>query len=90
MPAFDLFPFDTWARLQARFWRNPPADCLGYGDPAGEARLRELIAAYLRSARGLRCEAEQVIVTHRAQQAISPTWAWTRTSPGSRSSTSTG
>ena len=70
MPAFDLFPFDTWARLQARFWRNPPADCLGYGDPAGEARLRELIAAYLRSARGLRCEAEQVIVTHGAQQAI--------------------
>ncbi len=63
-------PFDTWARLQARFWRNPPADCLGYGDPAGEARLRELIAAYLRSARGLRCEAEQVIVTHGAQQAI--------------------
>ncbi|MBW6072883.1 aminotransferase class I/II-fold pyridoxal phosphate-dependent enzyme, partial [Pseudomonas aeruginosa] len=42
----------------------------GYGDPAGEARLRELIAAYLRSARGLRCEAEQVIVTHGAQQAI--------------------
>ncbi len=38
VPAFDLFPFDTWARLQARFWRNPPADCLGYGDPAGEAR----------------------------------------------------
>lgn len=70
VPAFDLFPFDTWARLQARFWRNPPADCLGYGDPAGEARLRELIAAYLRSARGLRCEAEQVIVTHGAQQAI--------------------
>ncbi|PZP80686.1 MAG: PLP-dependent aminotransferase family protein, partial [Ectopseudomonas oleovorans] len=21
VPAFDLFPFETWARLQARFWR---------------------------------------------------------------------
>ena len=54
VPAFDLFPFDTWARLQARFWRNPPADCLGYGDPAGEARLRELIAAYARARPALR------------------------------------
>ncbi|SDI74726.1 PLP-dependent aminotransferase family protein [Pseudomonas panipatensis] len=70
VPAFDLFPFDTWARLQARFWRNPPADCLGYGDAAGEWRLRELIAAYLRSARGLHCDAAQIIVTSGAQQAI--------------------
>ncbi|XEG72533.1 PLP-dependent aminotransferase family protein [Pseudomonas sp. abacavir_1] len=70
VPAFDLFPFETWARLQARFWREPPADCLGYGDAAGEWRLRELIAAYLRSARGLHCEAGQIIVTSGAQQAI--------------------
>ncbi|KAF1071141.1 MAG: HTH-type transcriptional regulatory protein GabR [Pseudomonas citronellolis] len=71
VPAFDLFPFQTWSRLQARFWRNPPADCLGYGDPAGEWRLRELVAAYLRSARGLHCDPAQVIITSGAQQAIS-------------------
>lgn len=23
VPAFDLFPFETWARLSARFWRKP-------------------------------------------------------------------
>ncbi|MBG6291929.1 MULTISPECIES: PLP-dependent aminotransferase family protein [Pseudomonas] len=70
VPAFDLFPFDTWARLQARFWRDPPLDCLGYGDPAGEQRLRELVAAYLRSTRGLHCDAGQIIITSGAQQGI--------------------
>ncbi|WP_371370372.1 PLP-dependent aminotransferase family protein [Pseudomonas sp. QL9] len=70
VPAFDLFPFETWARLQSRFWRNPPADCLGYGDAAGEWRLRELVAAYLRGSRGLHCEAGQVIITSGAQQGI--------------------
>ena len=45
VPAFDLFPFETWARLQARFWRKPSPARLGYGDPAGDAQLRELVAA---------------------------------------------
>jgi GntR family transcriptional regulator/MocR family aminotransferase len=71
VPALDLFPFETWARLQARFWRRPPMSCLGYSDPAGEWRLRELIAAYLHSARGLACDASQIIITSGAQQAIS-------------------
>jgi len=52
VPAFDLFPFEIWARLTARFWRKPSPARLGYGDPAGEPALRELVAAYLRSSRG--------------------------------------
>jgi len=71
VPAFDLFPFDTWARLSARFWRRPAPARLGYGDPAGDAQLRELIAAYLRSSRGLQCDPGQIIITCGAQQAIS-------------------
>ncbi|MGY4524923.1 MocR-like pyridoxine biosynthesis transcription factor PdxR [Pseudomonas sp. TE21394] len=71
VPAFDLFPFDVWAKLQAGFWRNPDPAQLGYGDPAGEPLLRELIAAYLRSSRGLSCAAEQIVITSGAQQAIS-------------------
>ena len=71
VPAIDLFPFDTWARLQARFWRRAPLAQLGYGDPAGDATLRELIAAYLRRGRGLTCDASQIVVTCGAQQAIS-------------------
>ncbi|WP_236215439.1 MocR-like pyridoxine biosynthesis transcription factor PdxR [Metapseudomonas otitidis] len=71
VPAFDLFPFETWARLSARFWRKPSLARLGYGDPAGDRGLRELVAAYLRSSRGLACDAEQVVITCGAQQAIS-------------------
>ena len=71
VPAFDLFPFETWARLQARFWRKPSLARLGYGDPAGDGQLRELIAAYLRSSRGLQCDPAQVLITCGAQQAIS-------------------
>jgi GntR family transcriptional regulator/MocR family aminotransferase len=71
VPAFDLFPFETWARLQARFWRRPSPARLGYGDPAGDWNLRELVAAYLRSSRGLACDPAQVVITCGAQQAIS-------------------
>lgn len=71
VPAFDLFPFETWARLQARFWRKPSPARLGYGDPAGDAQLRELVAAYLRNSRGLHCDPEQIVITCGAQQAIS-------------------
>ncbi len=71
VPAFDLFPFEVWAKLQAGFWRNPDLASLGYGDPAGEPLLRELIAAYLRRSRGVACSAEQIVITSGAQQAIS-------------------
>ena len=71
VPAFDLFPFQTWARLQARFWRKPSPARLGYGDPAGDAQLRELVAAYLRNSRGLQCDPAQIVITCGAQQAIS-------------------
>ena len=71
VPAFDLFPFDVWGRLHAAFWRKPGLHALGYGEPAGEWQLRELIARYLRTARGLDCNAEQIVITSGAQQAIS-------------------
>lgn len=71
VPAFDLFPFDVWAKLNAAFWRKPDLDQLCYGNPAGDERLRGLIAAYLRSSRGMQCTAEQIVITSGAQQAIS-------------------
>ncbi|MGX4730899.1 MocR-like pyridoxine biosynthesis transcription factor PdxR [Pseudomonas corrugata] len=71
VPAFDLFPFDVWAKLNAAFWRKPDLQQLCYGDSQGDARLRGLIAAYLRSSRGLHCTAEQIVITSGAQQGIS-------------------
>ena len=71
VPAFDLFPFEVWAKLTGAFWRKPDLEQLCYGDPAGDGRLRGLIAAYLRSSRGMQCTAEQIVITSGAQQAIS-------------------
>ena len=71
VPAFDLFPFEVWAKLNGAFWRKPDLARLCYGDPAGDGRLRGLIAAYLRSSRGMECSAEQIVITSGAQQAIS-------------------
>ena len=69
MPGLDIFPFDVWARLEARRWRKPQHH-LGYDDPAGYAPLREAIAAYLRTARGVQCDAQQVLITSGSQQAL--------------------
>ena len=69
MPGMDVFPFDVWKRLEARRWRRPQHH-LGYDDPAGYTPLREAIAAYLGTARGVQCDAQQVVITSGSQQAL--------------------
>jgi GntR family transcriptional regulator/MocR family aminotransferase len=70
LPAVDAFPFDLWGRLTARAWRGRPAHLMGYGDPGGHQPLREAIAAYLGTSRGVKCHADQVIVVSGSQQAL--------------------
>ncbi len=70
MPDLENFPFDVWARLMARAWRRPPMDLMANTEPAGYQPLRRAIADYVRTARGVRCVAEQVIIVSGAQQAI--------------------
>ena len=69
-PALDVFPVELWARILRRRWRAPRHGLLDYGDPAGYGPLREAIAAHISVTRGLRCAAEQVVVTSGAQQAF--------------------
>lgn len=69
VPALDAFPIDTWSTLASRRWRSLPANQLVYGDPAGYPPLREAVAEYLRTARGVRCEATQVLIVNGIQQA---------------------
>lgn len=66
----DLLPRTTLARIAARVMRTSPMDVWGYGPAQGEPRLRERLAAYLRTSRGLYVEAEQVIITSGTQQAL--------------------
>ncbi len=68
--AFDQFPFQIWNSLVTRHCRNASAKSLDYGDPLGSEDLREAIATYLRTARGVRCEAEQIMIVSGSQQAL--------------------
>lgn len=70
LPAIDLFPFEVWARIAQRQQKNPSSAILNYGNPAGYSLLREAVAAYLASARGVRCTPEQVVITNGTQQAL--------------------
>jgi GntR family transcriptional regulator/MocR family aminotransferase len=70
VPALDAFPFEIWMRLVARHHRRPPRDMLSYGHPAGYARLRKAIAAYLGPARAVHCDPEQVLVLTGSQPGL--------------------
>jgi GntR family transcriptional regulator/MocR family aminotransferase len=69
-PAIEHFPFRVWSTLLARQARSPKASLLHYGDPLGYLPFREAVAAYLRAARAVRCEADQVMVVSGSQQAL--------------------
>lgn len=65
------FPLKQWARLITRHARSLGSGQLSYPHgPAGHPRLRELIAQYLREARGVRCTAADVVVVSGSQQAL--------------------
>ena len=69
-PALDAFPRRLWARLVARHARALTPAHMAYGDPRGVAALRAAVAEYLRTARGVRCEAEQVLIVPGSQAAL--------------------
>jgi GntR family transcriptional regulator/MocR family aminotransferase len=68
--AVDQFPLQVWSGLVARHGRNPRASQMLYGDPMGDRRFRETLAAYLGTSRGVRCTPEQILVTSGSQQAL--------------------
>jgi GntR family transcriptional regulator/MocR family aminotransferase len=70
LPALDRFPHAIWARLVARHAHGLTHAQMAYGDPAGQLPLRIAIAEHLRTARGVRCEAEQVLIVSGSQAAL--------------------
>jgi len=82
-PAFDQFPFQLWASLVVEHSRNPNAKAIHYVHPLGSPHFREAICAYLRTARGVNCDASQVMVVSGSQQALDIT-ARVLFDPGSR------
>lgn len=57
-------------QLMSRHLARPAPALFQYGDPRGSLALREAVAAYLRAARGVRCEARQIVITGGAQQGL--------------------
>jgi len=69
-PAVDRFPIRNWNRARAYALRTQSKELFGEGDPAGLPRLRRALSVYLKDARGVRCTADQIVVTAGMQQAL--------------------
>lgn len=70
VPDVTAFPYRTWVRIQNRAWRRPGPQWLTYGPSGGYAPLREAVADYLRVARSVVCDPDQIVITHGIHQAI--------------------
>ena len=70
VPAIHEFPSEVWGRIAAdrarkfRSWLKKSADRRGYRP------LRDAIAEYLRTSRGVQCTAEQIVIVSGIQQAL--------------------
>ena len=56
------FPYHTWKKISKEVLTDVEKELLAIGDPQGELELRYAIVNYLYSARGVRCEPEQMII----------------------------
>ena len=70
LPAVDLFPATLWAQVTARRLRRASARLLMGCEPMGYAPLRDAVAEYLRTSRGVNCAAEQVAIVSGVQEAL--------------------
>ena len=66
----DARTAELWRKLSARSLRSFGPHHLGYADPQGMIELRTSVCDYLRAARAVRCEPEQVVITAGTQQAV--------------------
>jgi GntR family transcriptional regulator / MocR family aminotransferase len=69
-PAFDEFPFAIWSRLVTHHSKDPNARAIHCIDPMGTRRFREAICDYLRTARAVQADPEQIMIVSGSQQAL--------------------
>ncbi|CAI6015685.1 PLP-dependent aminotransferase family protein [Cohnella sp. JJ-181] len=58
----NAFPVRTWQKLLRDAVSDRAGEMGSYGDPRGEPGLRRAIAEYLGSSRGVRCDADRIVV----------------------------
>jgi GntR family transcriptional regulator / MocR family aminotransferase len=69
-PAIAEFPIDIWARIASRRLRRVSASQLAGRDTRGYGPLREALAGYLGSSRGVNCSADRILMVSGVQQAL--------------------
>jgi GntR family transcriptional regulator/MocR family aminotransferase len=70
LPALELFPATLWAQVTGRVLRRASTRLFLGCEPLGHWPLRDAVAAHLRSARGARCEPEQIAIVSGVQEAL--------------------
>lgn len=68
--ALDAFPTLLWAQVAARRLRRVSTHLLAGGEALGYRPLREAVADYLNTARGVKCSADQVLIISGVQEAL--------------------
>ena len=58
----ESFPFSTWRKISRAVLREEEKELFLKGDPQGDLPLREEIRDYLHGARGVNCQADQIII----------------------------
>jgi GntR family transcriptional regulator/MocR family aminotransferase len=70
LPALDLFPTTLWAQVAARRLRKVSTNFLMGCDALGYLPLRQAVADYLNTSRGVNCTADHVAIVSGAQEAL--------------------
>jgi GntR family transcriptional regulator/MocR family aminotransferase len=70
VPDLAAFPRAAWLRAERAVLRDMTSADLNYGDPRGSRRLREVLAGWLATVRGVRAEPDDIIVVAGVAQAL--------------------
>jgi len=68
--ALDAFPYHLWEQLLIKRAKNSMTLITDYQQTVGYQPLREAIALHIGVTRGVRCQAEQIIIVTGSQQAL--------------------
>jgi GntR family transcriptional regulator/MocR family aminotransferase len=68
--ALDLFPANLWAQVAARRLRRASTNLLGGRETLGYTPLREAVAEYLNTSRGVKCTTDQVLIVSGALEGL--------------------
>jgi GntR family transcriptional regulator/MocR family aminotransferase len=69
-PALSEFPMELWARIAARRLRRASSSLLAGGGVQGYGPLREAIADYLGTSRGVDCMPDEIVIVSGVQQGL--------------------